>query len=78
MQEPPSRDGLLTTAQAADFLGLSPRSLEGMRHRRSDGPRHVRISARAVRYRRSDLEEWIAEHVRTSTSDPGPTDPDLP
>jgi len=59
---------LLTTAQAAALLGLSPRTLEGLRLR-GGGPRYVRLSARAVRYRREDLAAWIDAGVRTNTAE---------
>lgn len=64
---------LLTTADAARLLGYSPRALEGWRLR-GGGPCFVRISARSVRYRRSDLDAWIEERLRRSTSDPGSVD----
>lgn len=47
---------LLTEAQAAEFLGLSPSSLEKLR-RKSRGPVARRIG-RLVRYRQADLDEW--------------------
>jgi predicted DNA-binding transcriptional regulator AlpA len=61
---------LLTQQHAADFLSCSPRSLEAWRLR-GGGPRHVRLGRRCVRYRLSDLADWVASCVRTSTSDPG-------
>ncbi len=64
------RDPLLTTKEAAEYLGVTPRCAEAWRVR-GGGPPFVRISARAVRYRLSDLNHWIAQRVRTSTSDPG-------
>lgn len=63
--------GLVHEAEAAAFLGLSIRSMQGYRYR-SGGPRFVRISARCVRYRRTDLREWAEARIRTSTSDPNP------
>lgn len=59
---------LLTTTQAAAILGLSPRTLEGLRVR-GGGPRFVRLSARAVRYRHEDLAAWIEAGVRTNTAE---------
>lgn len=59
---------LLTTAQAAALLGLGPRTLEGLRLR-GGGPRYVRLSARAVRYRREDLVAWIEAGIRTNTAE---------
>ena len=65
------RTPLLTTRQAADYLGVQPRMLEMRRHR-GGGPPFVRLSARAVRYRMSDLDDFIERRLRNSTSDPGP------
>ncbi len=61
---------LLTQAEAAERLGLTPRFLEARRHR-GGGPPFVRVSARCVRYRQKDIEAWIGERIRTSTSDTG-------
>lgn len=64
-----SRD-LLTTAQAAKIVGLSPRTLEGYRLR-GNGPTYFRVGKRAVRYDVSDVLAW-AKRVRlfsTSESD---------
>ncbi len=66
-QEPTS---LLTEAQAARLLNFTPRFLQA-RRARGDGPPWVSISARAIRYRRSDLLDWIESHVRTNAADRG-------
>ena len=59
----------LSTREAADWLGLSPRTLD--RYRVSgDGPPFHRFGAR-VRYLLADLEAWAAARRRTSTSDDG-------
>ena len=63
-------DRLLTQAEAAERLGLTPRFLEARRHR-GGGPAFVRISAPCIRYRPADLEDYVAERIRTSTADPG-------
>lgn len=59
-------DSLLTEAQAADVLRVSPRTLQGWRHR-GDGPPFVKLGA-AVRYRRVDLRRYIAASVRGDRS----------
>jgi len=51
-------EALLTTAEAADFLGLSPRTLEGLR-RKGGGPAFVALSRNVVRYQPSALRSWI-------------------
>ena len=61
---------LLTPIQAADFLSLTPRWLELKRYH-GDGPPFVRVSARCIRYRLSDIEDWVDCRIRTSTSDLG-------
>lgn len=58
---------LLTTEQAAEILGLTPRFLQ-VRRLRGDGPAFIRISSNCVRYRSEDLEAWLDERVRRSTS----------
>jgi hypothetical protein len=54
-------DGLLTEAQAADYLKLSIRTLQAWRIR-SVGPAFVRVG-RAIRYRRYDLLVWIKQQT---------------
>ncbi len=55
---------------AAEFLNMTPRSMQAMRQR-GDGPRFIRISARCIRYRRIDLRQWAEARLRSSTSDLG-------
>ena len=64
---------LLTTEEAARYLRLSPRTLERYRVT-GEGPRFLKIGRRVL-YRQSDLDEWLKNKSRRSTSDPGP-DPD--
>ena len=64
----PIQERLLTSQEAAGFLGLTPRFLE-MRRFNGNGPPHIRISSRCVRYLMSDLQAWVEERRRTSTSD---------
>jgi len=58
---------LLTQREAATVLRLSERSLERMRVS-GLGPKLCR-TGRSIRYRQSDLEEWIAARVVSSTSE---------
>jgi predicted DNA-binding transcriptional regulator AlpA len=60
---------VLDTRAAADFLGISPRTLEGLRVR-GGGPRFVKIGG-SVRYRIASLEEYLRQQERVSTSDAG-------
>lgn len=60
---------LLTEAEAAKLLGFSRRTLQGWRSDGGPGLPFVRISKGCVRYRRSDIEAWIEDQLRTSTAD---------
>ena len=59
---------LLTTKEAAYFLGVTTRYLENRRCV-GGGPQYVHISARMIRYRRADLDRWIQERIKSSTSE---------
>ena len=49
----------LSTRQAAELLGVSPRTLE--RYRGSgEGPPYMKVGPR-VRYARADLDAWMEE-----------------
>ena len=56
---------LVTTWEAARLLGVSPQFLEG--NGRTKGPVHIRLSPGCVRYRLSDIREWIESRVYRST-----------
>lgn len=57
----------LDTPQAARYTGLAEKTLEGLRCR-GGGPRFVRYSRKAVRYRIADLDEWMNARAVASTS----------
>ena len=59
----------LSTRQAAEWLGLSPRTLDRYRVT-GEGPVFHRFGSR-VRYLLADLEAWAKSRRRTSTSDDG-------
>ena len=61
---------LLTPAEASAQLGLTPGALAQLRHT-GGGPRFIKLTAKAVRYRQSDLDAWIAAKARISTRDYG-------
>jgi hypothetical protein len=46
-------------AQAAAYLLTTSRTLRLWRHRR--GLPHIRISNKVLRYRRADLDSWLAQ-----------------
>lgn len=62
---------LIDEKEAADFLHVTTRTVQNLRQR-GGGPRFMRLSARCIRYTRAHLRSWAEEHVRASTSDPGP------
>jgi len=57
---------MLDTREAASYCGLSPRTLEKWRVH-GGGPRYVKLG-RAVRYRPSDIDEFVHRAERSSTS----------
>ena len=61
----------LTEKQAATKLNMSPKGLQAWRLR-GGGPRFVKISARCIRYKESEIDSWAQSLERESTSDPGP------
>ncbi|MDE2467844.1 MAG: helix-turn-helix domain-containing protein [Bradyrhizobium sp.] len=59
----------LRTPEAARFVGLSIRTLE--KHRiYATGPRYSKLGGRVV-YRIEDLQAWVDNAAKVSTSDPG-------
>ena len=61
---------LLTTKEAAAELKVSKNYLEQLRVT-GGGPIFYKLSPQNVRYRRGDLDAWVASCVRSSTSDAG-------
>lgn len=59
---------LLTTAEAAKLLALSPRSLEGLRLR-GGGPPFYKPRPRMIRYAEDELLEWVMRERFVSTSE---------
>jgi excisionase family DNA binding protein len=53
---------VMTRREASEYLRMSESALAQMAHRKT-GPRMVRFSGRAVRYRKSDLDAWIEASV---------------
>lgn len=60
---------LLNEKEAAQLLGFKPKTLQGWRTRGHVQLPFVRISKGCVRYRRSDIDAWLEQQLRTSTSD---------
>ena len=53
--------------EAADYLGLKPNTMDKWRYQ-GGGPRFVKLGS-AVRYERCDLDAFIDDCKRDSTSD---------
>jgi excisionase family DNA binding protein len=62
------QDKLLTTKEAARYLGVSQAFLERDRWAGDSIP-FIKLGARAVRYRLADLEVFLNSRVRRSTSE---------
>ena len=58
---------LLTTKQAAEYLNISPKTLEKYRYE-GGGPHYIK-KGRLVRYTLIDLEKWIENLKYASTSE---------
>lgn len=72
---PPGQDvsywhTLIDENEAAEFLGVTGRTMQALRQR-GGGARYIFISSRCLRYRRVDLKSWAEARMRSSTSDPG-------
>jgi excisionase family DNA binding protein len=63
-------DPLFTPSEAAKYLTLGKSTLDNKRHL-GGGPAFLKLG-KVVRYRKSDLDTWVASLVRRSTSDAGP------
>lgn len=55
-------ESLLTPKQAAEYLSMPETTLAQWRSQRK-GPPYVKLEGRLVRYRRSELEEWLARQT---------------
>ena len=67
---------LMNEKEAAALLHVSVKCLQGWRSR-GGGPPFAKLG-RSVRYGMADLETFVQEAVRRSTSDPGPALPGRP
>ncbi len=60
---------VMNTPEAAKYVCLSKPTLERLRLT-GDGPPYAKLG-KAVRYRRADLEAWLASRMIRSTSEGG-------
>ncbi len=58
---------LLNEKEAAAFLKFTTRALQSWRQQ-GIGPKFVKISSRAVRYRLQDLMDWASSKIVNSTA----------
>lgn len=61
---------LLSTKEVSELTGLSTSTLE-KRRLSGEKPRFIKLGARRVGYVLADIEAWIDEQRRSSTSDDG-------
>ncbi len=61
-----TQNDVLTTIEAARYVRLGKPTLDRFRLT-GEGPRFAKLGG-AVRYRRSDLDDWIASRLVASTS----------
>lgn len=59
---------ILSTKEAAPYIGVAYSTLCKWRVL-GEGPKHHRLGRRRVGYLVEELDRWIADRVRTSTSD---------
>lgn len=62
-------EALIDEKAAAEHLGVTVRSMQTWRVN-GKGPKFVRISRTAVRYRPEDVKAWVEERIKSSTSEP--------
>lgn len=69
---PPDRQPLATSDEVAEYLQISPRTLDDWAYR-GTGPVFARVGGQR-RYRWQDIESWV--YQRTSTEAPSATESD--
>jgi hypothetical protein len=61
---------MLTTDEAAGYLGVAGSTLAGWRTRGQQGPPYIKLVG-AVRYRLRDLETWLDKYTVVAREDLG-------
>jgi len=61
-------DIYLRATEAADYLKVAKSTLAKWRIR-GDGPAYAKLGRKIVLYRLADLDAWLADQVRNSTSE---------
>lgn len=57
---------LMKAEEVAEYLAVTPGALAQMRYE-GTGPRFIKITGRAVRYRREDVDDWLESRIRHRT-----------
>ena len=66
----PHPSQFVSAKELEKLTGMTQRFWESRRIT-GDTPPFVRLSAKAVRYRWGDVQQWLEKRIRTSTSDQG-------
>ena len=64
---------LLSTSEAAEYLGARPHSLEIWRSSQRYRIPYIRVG-RLIKYRRADLDDWLATRTVNAHEVPGAND----
>jgi len=59
---------LMTKRELAEVLGVNPWTIDRWRDKRPDFPKPLWISASTLRWRRQEIERWLATRQRGGTS----------
>ncbi|WP_397570449.1 helix-turn-helix domain-containing protein [Schlesneria sp. T3-172] len=62
-QAPATRNEMLSSIEAAKFLGISPGTLVQWRHAQREGQPPYHKLGKSVRYRLSSLEAWLESNA---------------
>ena len=54
---------MLSSAEAAEYIGIGPVTLYNMR-KRGEGPPFLQLTRSLVRYRKEDINAWIDQCIR--------------
>lgn len=68
LRETVEADETMNDRQAAEMLGMRRETLQRWRCQ-GKGPKFIQISARCIRYRKSDLSAWLNSKTKQSTSE---------
>lgn len=57
------QEPLLTTKEVAEFIGVAPFTVAKYRMK-GIGPKYIQLGQKVIRYRKSDVEEWIETYPK--------------